>query len=180
MKYKISTFFEQVSDTRIDKGKRYSMSQLLSIVIMAIISGEKGLRGIERFSKMSEPELVKGLKLKHGVPSYGTFHTLFENLNFEELNTAFMNWSKQYVPKNDQIAIDGKALKSTLKDGTSSSQTFIMLVNAFSVKTKLVVSQKSFNNGKANEGQHVLELLEKLDLSEKIISMDAGLCEKKF
>ena len=83
MKYKISTFFEQVPDTRIDKGKRYSMSQLLSIVIMAIISGEKGLRGIERFSKMSEPELVKGLKLKHGVPSYGTFHTLFENLNFE-------------------------------------------------------------------------------------------------
>lgn len=180
MKYNLSSFLEEVPDTRIKKGQRYSMNQLLSIVIMGIISGEKGIRGFERFAKMSEPELVKALKLKHGVPSYGTFHTLFENLDFANLNSVFMNWSKQYIPKIDHIAIDGKALKSTLKDGTSSSQSFIMLVNAFSVETKMVISQKSFNNGKAHEGKYVLKLLEKLDLSEKTISMDAGLCEKKF
>ncbi len=68
MDYDLRSYFKLLKDPRRPQGQRYSLENILTIVIMAILSGCQGLRGFTRFASSNEPELVSLFNLKHGVP----------------------------------------------------------------------------------------------------------------
>ena len=51
MEYNLFDFFGSIDDPRRAQGVRHSLPVLLSIIVMAILSGCNGLKGFARFAK---------------------------------------------------------------------------------------------------------------------------------
>jgi hypothetical protein len=76
-------------------------------------------------------------------------------------------------------SLDGKSLKSTLRDYSKSYQDFLAMVQVYAHQSGLVVGQQAFHNGKQGEAQVVRELIAKLELKGTMLTMDALHCQKK-
>ncbi|HSQ86543.1 MAG TPA: transposase family protein [Desulfobacterales bacterium] len=97
--------------------------------IMSIMSGRCRYREIAAFAKANQKELLRFLHLeKRGcLPSHVTIRKVLKGINFDDVLTAFNEWAKQYVTVEEKewMAIDGKALASTVTDYSSSCQNFV-------------------------------------------------------
>jgi len=182
MEYKMFEFFDSLTDPRRRQGQRHKFSDVLIIVIMAILSGHQGLRGFARFAKSNVKELTEVLNLKHGVPCYFTFRSIFTGLEEQLLSAKFIQWVKSYLPDtaDDFIALDGKAIKATTKGGNTNLQNFVSVVNAFGHRSKMVYGMKYFENGKSGEAEALRKLVEQLGLKDKVFTMDALHTQKKL
>jgi hypothetical protein len=177
MQYKIGDFFDSLQDPRRGQGQRHRFDDVLTIVLMAILSGHQGLR----FAKANATELTEVLELKYGVPCYFTFRAILSALDEELLVSGFIKWVKGYLPDqaDDFIALDGKAIRATSEGGSTKLQNFVALVNAFGHQSGVVYGMKSFENGKSGEAQALRELVQQLGLKGKVFTMDALHAQKK-
>jgi len=181
MKSNLHEFFKSLEDPRRKQGQRHLFENILTIIIMAILSGHQGLRGIHRFATANSKELTEVLQLKYGVPGYSTFQAILTDLDDQILVTKFIAWVKSFtsLPIDNFVALDGKAIKATTKGGNTKLQNFVAVVNAFGHQSGLVYGMKSFENGKSGEAQALRELVEQLGLKDKIFTMDALHAQKK-
>ena len=182
MRYKMFEFFDVLEDPRRGQGQRHKLHDVLTIIIMAILSNHQGLRGFTRFAKANSQELTQLLNLKHGVPCYFTFRAILIELDEQLLVKQFIQWVQDYLPDtaDEYIALDGKAIKATTQGGNTSLQNFVSVVNAFGHTSGLVYGMKSFENGKSGEGQALRDLVEQLGLKDKVFTMDAQHAQKKL
>ena len=181
MQYDLLEFFNSIEDPRRKQGQRHLFKNLLTIIIMAILSGHQGLRGFTRFAKANAEELTQVLDLKYGVPSYSTFQALLIELDDQIIAAKFIEWVKKFVSPSadDFIALDGKAIRATTNGGNSKLQNFVSVVSAFGHQSGLVYGMKSFENKKSGEGQALRELVNQLGLKDKVFTMDALHAQKK-
>lgn len=115
------------------------------------------------------------------MPSHVTFRDIVQRVNFEKINHAFTKWAEQYVSiePGDWIAVDGKAIRSTVSNYDKSYQNFVSLVSFFSQKRGQVVQVARLENGKSSEIPVVRKIVEVFDLKDVIFTMDALHCQKK-
>ena len=181
MQYKMFEFFNALQDPRREQGQRHKLKDVLTIVIMAILSGHQGLRGFARFAKANEVELTEILKLKHGVPCFFTIRAILIELNEQVLVNEFIRWVQGYLPDSadDFVSLDGKAIKSTTQGGNTNFQNFVAVVNAFGHRSGLVYGMKSYENGKSAEGEALRNLVKQLGLQDTVFTMDALHAQKK-
>ena len=181
MTYQLEEFIDHLHDPRRGQGQRHSLRNVLTIVIMAILSGYQGLRGFARFASANESELKSLLQLKHGVPCFFTFRAILNGLDDALLTQHFTAWVKtcQAVELDTCLALDGKAVSGSSRGGRSSLQNFVAVVSAFGHQSGLVYGMKSFENGKSSEAQALRDLVEQLGLQDKILTMDALHAQKK-
>ena len=181
MQYELIEFFNSVKDPRRKQGQRHSFQNLLTIIIMAILSGHQGLRGFNRFAIANAKELNQVLDLKYGIPSYSTFQALLTELDDQLLASKFITWVKSFTSSSTDsfIALDGKAIKSSTNGGNTKLQNFVSVVSAFGQQSGLVYGMKSYENGKSSEGQALRDLVIQLGLKGKVFTMDALHTQKK-
>ena len=182
MQYTLTEFLGSIEDPRRKQGQRHSFKNVLTIIIMAILSGHQGVRGFSRFAKANAEELTEALDLKYGVPCYSTFQAILTALDDQILAAKFIEWAKDLTASltDDFIALDGKAIRSTMKGGNTKLQNFVSVVNAFGHQSGLVYGMKSFENGKSGEAEALRTLIGQLGLSDKIFTMDALHAQKKL
>lgn len=175
-------FLSSIKDPRRPQGVRHSLVALFSITFMAILSRQHSLRGIARFAKNNKEELVASLQLSHGVPGFNTFRDFFQSIDLQSVSSAFILWlqSQDFAATDDFIALDGKAVKSTVSGGNTAFQNFVAVVSAFGHRSGMVYGMESYENGKSAETQCVRELIEKLGLVDKVLTMDALHAKKNF
>jgi hypothetical protein len=128
-------YLKEIPDERDPHGRRHPLCLILLIIIMAIISGDWGYRGMGRFVERHRRELIEILQISRAeLPSYSTIRRIMLNLDYEKLAQVFNNWASQYTHKqNGQwIALDGKSLKNTVSNCHNCEQNFITMVSAFS------------------------------------------------
>ena len=111
MQYTIKEFFSTIVDPRRGQGQRHTLENIMTIIMMAIISGHQGIRGFCRFAENNETELTEVLKLKDGVPCYHTFQVILiilTALNEQMMVQKFMTWMRQYHSElaDNFIALD--------------------------------------------------------------------------
>jgi len=180
----MKTLFEyllEVKDFRRAQGKRISLAAFLEMVVLAGMSGHFGINGISRFFKNNEAYFIDRYNLSHGVPSQGTIFNNLKTISQDGMNTALSKWMKQYVSSKDDlwVAIDGKALASTVVDQHGSQQNYKSMVSLFSQKMGVVLGAVSIENKKAHEGQAARDLINLLELKGLTFTMDALHCKKK-
>ena len=181
MKYQLKEFFDSLEDPRRGQGQRHNFHNVLTIIIMAILSNHQGLRGFTRFAKANESELSQVLDLKYGVPCYYTFRAILLELDEQVLVKNFIKWVQSYLPESADsfVALDGKAVKATTNGGNTKLQNFVAVVSAFGHRSGLVYGMQSYENGKSGEGQALRDLVEQLGLKGKVFTMDALHTQKK-
>ena len=175
MNYKLFEFFTQLEDPRRGQGQRHKLADILTIVIMAILSGHQGLKGFARFAASNEQELTEILQLKHGVPCFFTIRAVLQGIDEQLLAKQFISWVKSYHGElgDDFVALDGKAIKATVNGGNTGLQNFISVVTAFGHQSGMVYGMKSFENASSDESSTVRTLLAQLGLRDSVFTMDA-------
>lgn len=144
-----------------------------------MLCGKTALKSIARFAKKHQEELAQCLPLPRGkVPSYSTFQRLSQHLPIESLCKNFNCWMAQHI-KTEDIAIDGKSIRSTITNATNSEQSFTSLVSFFGQKSQLIRQVGVLENNKRSEIHLVQELIQKLQINQAVFTLDALHCQKK-
>ena len=139
-------------------------------------------RQLGRFVERHRRELISRLQIpKARVPSYSVIRRVMVDLNYEELQIVFNQWSKEssLIPSSEWISVDGKSLKNTVTNYDNAKQNFINCVSAFSHQRKLVLGVKMMENKQESEINVVRELIKLLDLTGVVFTFDALHCQKK-
>lgn len=164
--------FADVEDPRIDRTKKFSVSEILFLALTAALTGVDSFRGIEQFGLDKEDWLRKYLPYKHGVPSHQTVGRLFSLLKPSSVVKAYCQFlSTLFERKEDDIvALDGKTLRGSFDK--ASGQSPIHILNAWAVESGLALGQMVVNE-KTNEITAVPKLLELIDVRGAIVTADA-------
>jgi hypothetical protein len=178
---RFNDFLASLQDPRRSQGQRHQFNHVMSIVIMAILSGYQGLRGFTRFARANSEALDEVFHFKHGYPKFNTIRSVLSALDQQVLIQQFICWAKDSVPgfTEEAISLDGKAIRATTNGGNTEFQAFVSLVNAFGAQSHLVYGMQPFNNSKSGEGEALRQLIINLGLTDRLFSMDALHTQKK-
>jgi len=131
---------------------------------MSMMSGRCRYREMAAFAKANQKELLKffHLQQRKRVPSQVTFREILKGVEFDAVLTAFNSWAEQYVTidAEEWLAMDGKALASTVTDYETSYQNFVSLVSLFSHKRGQVLRAATLEHQKSSEIPTVRELID--------------------
>lgn len=174
--------FSEIEDFRRPQGRRYPLGPMLVIVIMSIACGYPAYREIERFANANSERLAEIFSLRQKImPSHVTFRNMIQRADFDSLYQIFRRWAEQHVgvSPGDWLAVDGKAIASTVSNYDNSHQDFISLISVFSQRQGQVVGFDKFSNKKDSEIPTFEEMIRILDLEHVVFTADALHCQKK-
>lgn len=171
---------QQIRDFRTQP--RYPLWVVLLLVIMGTMSECLGYRALEDFVERHQKVLLELMELPHKrLPSYSTMRRVMVRIDFQALTQAFNAWATEAfaVAWAEQVALDGKSIKASVKDYDNSYQDFVSVVSAFSVQQGVVVGLQTMHNREASEIVTVQSLLDVLQLKGVCFSLDALHTQKK-
>ncbi|BCL39960.1 ISAs1 family transposase [Nostoc sp. MS1] len=139
---------------------------------MAVIAGAEGWEDIEEYGISKQEWLKTFLQIPFGIPSPDTFRRVFERINPKEFEQCFREWVQSLIEKLgvEVVAIDGKTHRGSYD--RESQLKALHTVSAWSSEHRLVLGQTKVTE-KSNEITAIPALLEMLDISGCIITIDA-------
>jgi hypothetical protein len=179
----ILTRLETIADPRRAEGKRYEQRYILLFAILAIVTGADSYRGIHTFIRVHLKRLNKafGLGWKK-PPAHTSIRSILSGLDAADVEAAFRAHAAELgaaVPSHGRcrtLAIDGKVLRGSFDafQGGAARQ----ILSAFAADTMLTIAHVEIDE-KSNEIPAAQRLLAELDLSDRIVTLDALHCQKK-
>jgi len=179
--------FEDLEDPRSHVNRKHLLGDLIVIAICAVIAGADGPKAIGVWAASNREWLKRHLELPHGIPSHDTIGRLLALLKPAAFQTCFQNWIRT-LRTNDEstvddtgskrqevIAIDGKALRRSHDRKHNLGALF--LVSAWSVEHGVSLGQLATEE-KSNEITAIPELINNIDVSGAIVTIDAAGCQK--
>jgi DDE_Tnp_1-associated len=169
---------QSIKDHRKARGQRYPLWLLLLTAILAVLSGAKSLRGLERFSQRHFLTLCQRLNVSvnpQRTPADSTFRLVFEQVDLQAVQWALCVWSERQSrdSERESLICDGKAARGSVISLAGKVQNFISIISAYCPQQGLVVAQASYPYREDCE-QHALQrLLKTLDLEGVLIQADA-------
>ncbi len=169
-------YFADLRDPRVERTREHLLEEILLIAIAAILSGANGWNEIEDYARCKREWLSGFLKLPGGIPSHDTFNRVFSALDPEELEKGFAAWvsSIAKLTAGEVVAIDGKALRGTSVPG---KKAIVHMVSAWANTNGLVLAQRRVDE-KSNEITAIPKLLDALELSGTVVTIDAMGCQR--
>lgn len=168
-----------LKDPRIERTKKHSLVDILTIAFCSVLCGAEGWEDMEAFGLAKEAWLQArlGLLLENGIPSEDTFRRLFARLDPEAFSRCFVAWVQTFrtLTKGELIAIDGKALRHSFD--TATGQAAIHLVSAWASESGLSLGHVKVED-KSSEITAIPALLKLLDITGCVITTDAMGCQK--
>jgi hypothetical protein len=144
----------------------------MTIALLAVLAGAEGWQGIETYGQAKKTWLRTFLELPNGIPSHDTFRRVFAQIDPEAMESSFRHWVGTLMEhlESEVIAIDGKTVKGSYD--RNQNLKALQLVSAWADEHRLVLGQTAVNS-KSNEITAIPMLLEQLDLTGTIVSVDA-------
>lgn len=169
-------YFADLRDPRVERTREHLLEEILLIAIAAILSGANGWNEIEDYARSKREWLSGLLKLPGGIPSHDTFNRVFSALDPEELEKGFAAWvsSIAKLTAGEVVAIDGKALRGASVPG---KKAIVHMVSAWANTNGLVLAQRRVDE-KSNEIKAIPKLLDALELSGTVVTIDAMGCQR--
>jgi predicted transposase YbfD/YdcC len=165
--------FDELTDQRAARGKRYPLAVLLLLMVLAKLAGEDQPHGIAEWVRMRASELIELLPLtRASLPCANTYRAAasraVQPAELQQVVSAFL----QSQPQAGQcvlICIDGKTMRGTL---CPSNPSGVHLLAAYLPAEGLVLVQVQVA-AKSNEITAAPQVLKSLDLRGKIVMGDA-------
>ena len=164
--------FERLEDPRIKREPKHLLIDIVAIVILATLSGADNMVAVETYGKGKQEWLETFLELPHGIPSHDTFSRVLALIDPQQMQECFLSWVKHLSDQLDLnvISIDGKTARGSYdrQEGLKALHT----VSAWASEHHLVLAQQAVES-KSNEITAIPELLNLLDITGAIITLDA-------
>ncbi len=166
-------------DPRGKQGRRHLLQDIVTIAICGVICGADEWTTISEFGEAKAEWFKTFLELPNGIPSHDTFGTVFAAIDPTALESFFLTWIKRLAEKSEGrlIPIDGKTLRRSVD--RAGNKAAIHMVSAWASANELVFGQLA-TEAKSNEITAIPKLLELLDLSGAIVTIDAMGCQKNI
>lgn len=165
--------FEQWTDKRKAKGKRYALATILVGMFLAKLCGEDKPSGMAEWVALRGKWIAQVLELKRtSMPSHHTYRrTLAENLDVEEFEALARAHQQQSGKAGYQVvvAMDGKILRGTIDLGTSNG---LCLLAVYLPGEGITLAQIAIED-KQSEVSAAPTLLGWVDLRNKVVIGDA-------
>jgi predicted transposase YbfD/YdcC len=178
IKTSVNQCFKELTDPRVAGRSQHYLSDILTIVLCAVVGGAEGFNDIEMFAKCKEPFFRTFLELPNGIPSHDTINRVMSMLSPDDFSKCFTQWVKSLSERIPGIiAIDGKTLRSSFHD--AKNRDCLHMVNAWSAENGLVLGQVRTNE-KSNEITAIPILLSLLDIEDCVVTIDAMGCQTEI
>ncbi len=171
--------FSIIRDPRQPWKIDHKLTDIVLLVVCAVICGAEGWEEISDFGKDRLAWLKQYGEFKNGVPSDDTIARVMGRLSGKQVQKCFASWMESCHIKTDGdiIAIDGKTLRGSYDKGKQKGA--IHMVSAFCVENSVVLAQCKTDE-KSNEITAIPELLEMLDLKGCLVTIDAMGCQREI
>jgi predicted transposase YbfD/YdcC len=172
-------FFANLTDPRVDRSKRHALLDIIILAVCATLGNADGWVDIECFANAKIDFFRTFLELPHGIPSHDTFGRVFARLDPAALMACIQQWLDALgtTVAGEVVAIDGKTLRGSFDTATSKNP--LHLVSAWACQARLTLGQVAVE-AKSNEITAIPVLLELLDLTGCIVTIDAMGCQKEI
>lgn len=176
---RVTEHFASLEDPRVERTKWHRLNDILVMTICAVVAGADSWVGVERFCEAKKQWFLAFLKLPHGIPSHDTFGRVFARLDPEALSRCFAQWTAAVAEATcgKLVCIDGKTLRRSFDK--ASSKAAVHMVSAWATENRMVLGQVAIEE-KSNEITAIPKLLELLDVSGCIVTIDAMGCQRKI
>jgi predicted transposase YbfD/YdcC len=165
--------FEQLTDKRKSKGKRYALATILVGMFLAKLCGEDKPSGMAEWVALRGKWIAQVLELKRkSMPSHHTYRrALAENVNAEEFEALAREHQQQSGKAGYQVvvAMDGKILRGTIDLETSKG---LCLLAVYLPGEGITLAQIAIAD-KQSEVSAAPTLLSWVDLRNKVVIGDA-------
>lgn len=169
----------QVPDPRGRKGRRHSLSAMLTAIVCGLLCGARGYEGLVEWLHDQPVDIWHWMGFLRRPPKKDCFRDLLMKLDPTHLDAALRAWVTQDLQLSDEsesiagVSFDGKSLCATLR----SYSRVVHLLSAVDHQTGCVLSQMRVDE-KTNEHKTALELLKNLVMSGRVLVGDAMFCQR--
>jgi predicted transposase YbfD/YdcC len=171
-------YFSRLTDPRVKRTREHLLEEILLIAIAAVLSGAESWNDIADYGESKQDWLKSFLALPGGIPSHDTFNRVFSALDPEEFEQGFAAWVAAIakLTTGEVVAIDGKTLCGTR---TGGKKQLVHMVSAWAGANNLVLGQRKVDD-KSNEITAIPKLLDALELSGTVVTIDAMGCQREI
>lgn len=158
---------------------RHLLTEMIFLVISAVVSGASNWTEIEVFGKSQINWLRKFTPFKSGIPSHDTLGRVFSMIDYEQFSNCFVEWisSISKLSSGEVVAIDGKRLRGSYDDNCDKKA--VHMVSAFATANGLCIGQEACGE-KSNEITAIPKLLELLAIKGCTVTIDAMGCQTEI
>lgn len=174
------TFLSQVPDPRGRKGRRHSLSAMLTTVVCGVLCGNRGYSQLVEWLHELPVAAWHWMGYTRRPPKLDCFRDLLMKLDPAVLEAAFATWIREAlgITINDDdlqaVSLDGKSLCGTLRPFARA----VHLLAIVDHRTGCVLSQCRVDD-KTNEHKAALELLQTIVLKGRVVVGDAMFCQRE-
>ena len=178
------SFLKALPDCRMRRGVRFPQWWMLLVAILAILSNEGSLVGIERFARRHRHVLNELLGTDFGKePSDSTFRLLLSQIDvagFETLLRQWMSAQSGVAEGLDSLVCDGKTLRGSIAETDSGAAKFIAQVSLYSQSLGVAIAQTTYATDAGSETQALRQLLDAIELEGVLVQADALHANRPF
>jgi hypothetical protein len=152
---------------------------ILVIALCGTIAGCTSAVEIAADGRANRAWLTTLLQLPDGIPSHDTFSRVLQLLDARKFHDGFVAWVRALhaITRGQIVPIDGKALRRPFD--SASDLPALHLVSAWAAENRLVLGAVPVDD-KSNEITAIPKLLEILELTGAIVTIDAMGCQKEI
>jgi len=184
----VHTYLSNIGDFRIEKKCSHKLSDtayfvqstsILFIGLLTYLSGGEDYEEMVLFGKTHENFLKEHIPLPNGIPSHDTFNRVFSSLEPDLFRMCLNDYGKDIVGLlcEKQICLDGKKHRGV--SPTSRGNRGFYIVNAWVAENRICIGQKKVED-KSNEITAIPLLIEELDITDAVVSIDAIGCQREI
>jgi predicted transposase YbfD/YdcC len=171
--------FQDLQDPRVERTRKHPLINVVFIAVCGVLSGANSFAAIHEFACDRRQWFARYLDLSNGIPSDDTLGRVLARLDPGAFEKCLLSWMQavQEVTANRLVAIDGKTVRGSYdrRGGTAA----IHMVSAWATENKLSLGQVVVDQ-KSNEITAIPELLQLLDVSGAVVTIDAMGCQKEI
>jgi len=167
--------FADLTDPR-KREVTYPLVNIVAIAICAVICGADDFVAIAEFGRKKREWLATFLDLSEGIPSHDRFNAILAAINPAEFEKCLLSWimALHEITEGQIVAIDGKTLRRSFD--AASSKAAIHMVSAWATANHITLGQVAVD-AKSNEITAIPKLLEMLEITGALVTIDAMGCQ---
>jgi predicted transposase YbfD/YdcC len=157
----------------------YPLINVVVIAVCAVICGADDFVAIAEFGEKKRSWFARFLDLRNGIPSHDRFNAILAAIRPAEFEKCFLSWitALQDITDGQVVAIDGKTLRRSFD--TASGKAAIHMVSAWATANQISLGQVVVD-AKSNEITAIPKLLEMLEISGCLVTIDAMGCQTEI
>jgi predicted transposase YbfD/YdcC len=171
--------FQDLPDPRVERTRKHPLINIVFMAVCGVLSGSNSIAGIHEFAIDRRSWFVRYLDLTNGIPSEDTFGRVLARIDPAAFEKCLLSWIQtvQELTEDHLVAIDGKTLRGS--GDHERGRAAIHMVSAWAAENKLSLGQVVVSE-KSNEITAIPELLQLLDISGAVVTIDAMGCQREI